>query len=403
MTDRLYYHDSLLTEFDAQVVSCSPAGDRFHVLLDRTAFYPTSGGQPNDTGTLGEAAVLDVLENEAGEIIHVLDRALPPVPVRGRLDWPRRFDHMQQHTGQHLLSAIFLLQCDYATVSFHLGRQISTIDLAAPSGGIPTSRIEAAEQRVNEIIFEDRPVQVCFGTREELAAAGVRKEVDREGVLRAISIQGVEVQPCGGTHVQRTGQIGLLLLRKCEKQKSSWRLEFVCGPRALQAARDDRKILLDAVRNLGAAPADLPALLARADEERRESDRQRKELHSRLAGYQALELWQQAGGIASGPRLVCQALDAATPEYLRLLATKIAERGSAVVLLAARPGGHVVFAQSAGLPGDMNALLRAVLLPAGGKGGGTRDFAQGNSPEAGKLEDILRAASARLSSSAATG
>ncbi|HMD32617.1 MAG TPA: alanyl-tRNA editing protein [Candidatus Acidoferrales bacterium] len=404
MTDRLYYRDSFLPEFDAQVVSSTPAGDRYHIVLDRTAFYPASGGQPHDTGRLGEAAVLEVAEEESGAIIHTTDRPLPAGPAHGTIDWPRRFDHMQQHTGQHLLSAVFVSLFGYATVSFHLGREISAIDLAAP--GVSPEHLAAAEQSVNKIIFEDRPVTVRFGTREELAAAGARKEVQREGLLRAIEIEGVELNPCGGTHVSRTGQIGMTLLRKCEKQKGNWRVEFVCGGRALAAAREDRRLLLGAARALGGAAADVPALVAKAAEERRQSDRQRKELQTRLAAYEARELWEAAPAAADGVRVVRAILEGADAEYLRLLATRLVEQGRAIALVAARPGGQMVFAQSAGLPGDMNALLRAGLATAGGKGGGTRDFAQGSLPEAsapGRIEGILESARARLSSDAAAG
>jgi len=404
MSDRLYYRDSFLREFDARVLACTPAGDQHRAVLDRTAFYPSSGGQPFDTGRLGDAAVLDVSENDTGEIFHTTDRALPIGPVHGAIDWPRRFDHMQQHTGQHLLSAIFVSLFGYPTVSFHLGREVSAIDLAAPQGGIAPEQLAAAELRVNEIIFEDRPVFIRFGSREEFAAAGVRKEVQRDGLLRAIEIEGVEMNPCGGTHVSRTGQIGLTLLRGCEKQKGNWRVEFVCGGRALAVAREDRRLLLDAARSLSSAPADLPALVARAAEDRRQGDRQRKELQSRLAAYEARALWDEAAAASDGVRVIRRVLDPAEPDYLRLLATKIVECGRALALVAARPGGHVVFAQSQGLHGDMNTLLRAALAAAGGKGGGTRDFAQGSCPEPatpGRLEGILESAAARLSSGAA--
>jgi alanyl-tRNA synthetase len=405
MTERLYYRNSFLTEFDARVLSCSASGDFHTVLLDRTAFYHTSGGQPFDTGRLGEASVLDVSENESGEILHTTDRPLPEGPIHGVIDWPRRFDHMQQHTGQHLLSAAFVSLFGYATVSFHLGRDISTIDLAAPRG-ISPDQLATAELHVNQIIFEDRPVTVRFGTREELAAAGVRKEVEREGLLRAVEIEGVELQPCGGTHVARTGQIGLLLLRKCEKQKGNWRVEFVCGGRALAAAREDRRLLLEAARTLGGSTTELPSLVARAAEERRQSDRQRKDLQARLASYEARVLWNDASAAADGSRIVRCVLDSAEADYLRQLATRILECGRGFVLLAARPGAHLVFAQSPGLPGDMNALLRGALAPAGGKGGGTRDFAQGSCPAPfapSILEGILESVAALLSSNVPTG
>ena len=402
MTERLYYHDSFLTAFDATVLSSSPAGAHHHVILDRTALYPTSGGQPFDTGRLGEAVVREVAEDEAGNVVHTTDRALLAGPVRGTIDWPRRFDHMQQHTGQHLLSAVFLALFNYATVSFHLGREISAIDLAAPS--VSPEQLAAAEEHVNEVIFEDRPVHIRFGTREELAAAGVRKEVGREGILRAIEIEGIEMNPCGGTHVARTGQIGLTLLRKCEKQKGNWRVEFVCGGRALAAAREDRRLLLAAARVLGGAAGDVPALVERAAEERRASDRQRKDLQGRLAGHEAREMWTAAAAGPVGVRVVRAILDGADAEYLRLLATRILEQGGAVAILATRPAGNVVFAQSPGLSGDMNAFLRSALTSVAGKGGGTRDFAQGSCPESatpGKLESILDAAVARLTSGVA--
>ena len=172
MTERLYYGDSFLREFDAEVLSCEREGARWRVTLDRTAFYPTSGGQPHDTGTLGGAKVLEVADTEDGKIVHYTSAELPAGPVTGRIDWSRRFDHMQQHTGQHLLSAVFIDLFGFHTVSFHLGKEISTIDLEAPS--IVPRHMEEAEQRTNEIIFEDRVVKVRYGTAEELAeAAGV--------------------------------------------------------------------------------------------------------------------------------------------------------------------------------------------------------------------------------------
>lgn len=402
MTERLYYHDAFLREFDAQVLACEPAGEHFEVRLDRTAFYATSGGQPCDTGRLGTSSVLDVRECEDGAVVHVTDRALAPggVPniVHGAIDWPRRFDHMQQHTGQHLLSAVFLQHFCMRTVSFHLGREISTIDLDAKS--LNLAQVEGAERRVNALIFDDRPVTIRFGTREELASIGVRKEVSREGRLRAIEIEGVECQPCGGTHVSRTGEVGLVLLRKFEKQRGNWRVEFLCGARALAAARKDYAALGDASRLLGSAPADLPAQLRRGLDEKRETERHHKRILERLAQYEARELLDAVGAVAHGQpaRLVVRVLDDDGALYVRLLATAIAASGQAVALLATRAGGHVVFAQSAGLPGDMDSLLRAALAEFGGRGGGTRDFAQGGVPDAASLDRLLASAASRVAS-----
>jgi alanyl-tRNA synthetase len=391
VTERLYYHDSFLKEFDAQVISCEQEGDRSRVILDRTAFYPTSGGQPHDIGNLGDAKVVEVLDDESENVIHFTDRAVSPGPIHGRIDWDRRFDHIQQHTGQHLLSAAFIELFKAQTVSFHLGREISTIDLAAPV--VDQRQLEAAERRTNEIIFADRPVNILFGTAEELAAAGIRKQVDREGILRAIEIEEFDRQPCGGTHVSRTGQIGMILLRKFEKVKSNWRVEFVCGNRALSAARSDAALLNDAARQLSCGTADVPAMIARALEERQTGHRARQRLTEELAEVQALMLLATEGraGKPGKPGVVSRVLEEPDPSYLRLLATKIVAQPGVRAILATR-AGHVIFAQSPGLDGDMNTLLRDCISTAGGKGGGARDFAQGSLPDASRVETVIERA-----------
>ena len=391
VTDRLYYHDSFLKEFDAEVISCEPDGDRWRVILDRTAFYPTSGGQPHDTGTLGESKVSEVLDEEDGGLIHFTDRAVPTGKIHGRIDWERRFDHIQQHTGQHLLSAAFIELFKMQTVSFHLGREISTIDLAAPA--LDQRQLEAAERRTNEIIFDDRPIKILFGTAEELAAAGIRKQVDRQGILRAIEIETFDRQPCGGTHVARTGQIGMILLRKLEKVKSAWRVEFVCGYRAMRAARADATILAESARQLSCGPTDVTAMVARALEERQSGHRARQRLTEELAEVQALMLLATEGraGKSGQPVVLSRILEEPDQSYLRLLATKIVAQPGVRAIMGTR-AGHVIFAQSSGLDGDMNALLRDCISIAGGKGGGTKEFAQGSLPDATRVEAVIQRA-----------
>jgi alanyl-tRNA synthetase len=412
MTERLYYNDSFLKEFDATVLSSTKDnsapkdgsgtqnGDRWRIVLDRTAFYPTSGGQPHDTGTLGDARVLEALDSEeihdgSPDIIHFTDRALHLGPVHGKIDWERRFDHIQQHTGQHLLSAAFIELFKMPTVSFHLGREISTIDLAAAN--LDAKQMEAAERRTNEIIFDDRSVNIHYGTAEELAAAGVRKQVEREGVLRAIEIEGFDRQPCGGTHVARTGQIGMILLRRLEKVKQHWRVEFVCGGRAARAARLDAASLGEAARLLSCAPGEVAAMVARALEERQAGHRARQRLTEELAEVQALMMLstERRTGKPDEPGVVVQVLDDSDASYARMLVTKVVEQGRVRALIGTR-GGHVIFAQSAGLNGDMNALLRECLTAAGGKGGGTKDFAQGSVSEPAHVEEILAMAADKL-------
>ncbi len=394
MTERLYYNDSFLREFDAYVLACEPAGEQWHVRMDRTAFYPTSGGQPHDTGRLGEAVVLDVVEHDDHAIVHVTDRAVAG-SVHGAIDWERRFDHMQQHTGQHLLSAAFIELFKFPTVSFHLGRDTSTIDLGARA--VVPRHLEETERRVAQVIFEDRPIAVSFATAQQLAESGVRKAVAREGPLRVIEIEGFDRQPCGGTHLARTGQAGLLLIRKCEKQKQNWRVEFVCGFRALAAARGDFVALGTTAERLSCGLPEVPAMVGKAIEERRAAQRAAKQLQERVTKYEADSLLaEKAQTRADGTRVVAAVIEEGDPGYLGMLAARLVAQPRVQALLATRAGGAVVFAQSEGLPDDMGALLRETVARPGGKGGGTKQFAQGSIPDPGKLEEILARAKEQL-------
>ena len=296
-------------------------------MLDRTAFYPTSGGQPHDLGTLNGIAVREVGENEAGDVIHLTEQCGPypagAVATRLFIDWPRRFDHMQQHTAQHILSAAFIETAKFDTVSFHLGREVSTIDLAAPA--LVPRHLQESERRANEIIFEDRPVHIRYGTAAELQAQGIRKTVDREGILRAIDIENFDRQPCGGTHVARTGQIGLLLLRKIEKQKQFWRVEFVAGYRSLAAARSDRELLAQAAERIGCGMPEVPEVVAKILDERRSTQRQIEKQSAQLAEFEAerLQFAKRAQSYRAG------ALDAAVDSARRLVNTHIFDEADA--------------------------------------------------------------------------
>jgi alanyl-tRNA synthetase len=404
-TERLYYTDSFLREFEATVISCEPEGERWKVVLDRTAFYPTSGGQPFDTGKLGDAPVTEVADVEH-KIVHYTSAAIPVGPVHGIIDWSRRIDHMQQHTGQHLLSAAFIGLFGFQTVSFHLGKEISTIDLDTPA--LKGEQLDAAERRVNEVIFQDKPVVIRFGTAEELAEAGIRKKVEREGVLRAIEVTGFDRQPCGGTHLERTGQAGLLLIRKFERRRDQCRVEFVCGFRALAAARSDYTILTQAASQLSCGIGEVPPVLGKLLEERRAQHGAAKRLEERLAEHEARALLVShtaaptppSSGVATdAPRLIAAAIEDATPSYLGLLAAKLVAEADVVALLASAASGHVVFSQTKGLPHDMGALLRDTVKQFGGKGGGAKDFAQGSVPDVAKALDVVEQAREAIASS----
>jgi alanyl-tRNA synthetase len=375
VTERLYYRDSYLTAFDATVLDRADGGRR--VYLDRTAFYPTSGGQPHDTGRLGGVEVLDVVD-ESERIAHLLAAPLGVGLVRGEVDWARRFDHMQQHTGQHLLSAVLEELYGSHTVSVHFGQDSSTLDLDVP--GLTPEEIVAAEIRANRVAAENRPVAVSF--EEAAAATGLRKAPDREGTLRIVAIQDLDRSACGGTHVRATGEIGAILLRKLERVRKTARLEFLCGMRAVARARADQELLARLAASYSAAPDELPGLVEAQRAELKGVAAARREAEAELDRYRARELYAAAVADGEGVRLVVLRADRSPVERLRGLAQAVAALPKAVFVgVAASPPGLVV-AASEDSGRDAAVMLRSVLTPAGGRGGGTPRLAQGTLPAA---------------------
>jgi alanyl-tRNA synthetase len=394
-TQRLYYDDAYVQNFQARVVACLPispvltdsgAQTAWEVLLDRTAFYPTSGGQPNDLGRLGAARVLDV-RDEGEDIAHIVDEELPAGHVDGCVDWARRFDHMQQHTGQHLLSAMFHERFGLPTVSFHLGSDFCTIDLRGPepSAGV----LRGAQLAANTIVFEDRPVTARYGTANEFAEQGVRKEVDREGILRAIEIEGADLQPCGGTHVKSTGQIGLVLIRRCTKIRQDWRMEFACGARAERMASADFQMVRSIAERLSCAPEEALAAIDKATAERDAHFKSLRAALQLLAEARAKLLVVATAREANGVRVVAQLLREENPELLLPLATELAKNEKTVALLIHEPSGQIVFAQAAGAGKDLPLLLKQVLATFPGKGGGTRDFVRAKLSDPSQSQNAL--------------
>jgi len=397
-THRLYYDDAYLQNFEARVLECSPAEPvqgasgmqpAWEVLVDQTAFYPSSGGQPNDLGLLGEAVVLDV-RDEADGIVHIVDREVQPGGVKGCVNWPRRFDHMQQHTGQHLLSAMFQERFGLPTVSFHLGGEICTIDL---HGGEPSrEQLIGTQRAANKVIFEDRPVGVRYGTREDLERLGARKQVEREGLLRAIEIEGADLQPCGGTHVKSTGQIGMILVRGCSKARQDWRVEFVCGGRAERLATEDFERERALMGLLGCALDELPVAAGRLAAERDVNFKSLRAALQQLAVLWAAQLAATAPVAANGVRLVSLLLRGVHPELLLPLATEIAKNERTVALLVLEETGQLVFAQHPTAGKDLGAVLKSVLAAHPGKGGGNKDFVRAKLAEPGDSAAALELA-----------
>jgi alanyl-tRNA synthetase len=398
-TDRLYYNDSFTRDFTAEVTSCEPEPtksappSRWRVTLDRTVFYPTSGGQPHDTGQIGPAKVLDVID-EDDDVVHIVDHSLPPGQVPARIDWPRRFDHMQQHTGQHLLSAIFQQEFSLPTVSFHLGAELCTIDLR---GGEPTQQLlDAAAGAANQIVYEDRAVNIKYGTAEELAAAGVRKTVERAGMLRAIEIEALELQPCGGTHVKRTGQIGTILLRGLSKVRQDWRIEFACGQRAEKCARADFANLKIVATKLNCAPQETAAAAERLTTERDAHFKSARAATEKLAALEARASVTASEVRPDALRLIARVIENEPPEFVLPFAREAAKTENVVALLVHAETGDVYFARHAALPDDMNALLKQSFAHVPGKGGGTPDFARGRLQDPKRSHEFFTCAVAML-------
>jgi len=386
ITERLYYADCYLREFQARVIRTSSEAGGVRVFLDRTAFYPESGGQPADQGTLAGIAVLDVVE-EGEEVVHVLTESPSTEVVQGIIDWRRRFDHMQQHTGQHVLSAAFEKAGGYKTVSFHLGTETSTIDL--DSDRVGAKQIEETEELANKIVFENRPVQISFRPSAEANQMDLRKPAFREGDIRVVEVEGFDLSACGGTHVIQTGAIGLISIRKVDTSKGLTRVAFVCGGRALRRARRDFAILTEAARQFSTGLENVPELIAKQAQELRDAERLRNKLLEDLAELEALELWRSAPE-RNGSRVVRRLFAAEDGKKAKMLAHAVAKHPSAIALLGVRgkPAG-LFFAQSPGGKPNLAEVLKQTLAKFGGKGGGAHDFAQGGGLREDQLEEAL--------------
>ncbi len=398
-TERLYYADSCLTEFDAIVLAAARHDGRWVVVLDRTAFYPASGGQPFDTGTLGDAHVLEVQEHEDGSIRHLVDRELSVGrSVHGVVDWGRRFDHMQQHTGQHLLSAAFDRLHGARTVGFHLGAASSTIDL---DRDLPPALIVGAEDAANRIVWEDRPVSIRFATEDEAASLPLRKEATRGGVLRLIEIVDCDLSACGGTHVGRTGAVGMIAVASWERFKGGVRIEFLCGGRALRSFRALRDAIAGSVRLLSVLPEELPAAVERLQAESKSQKKTQQALQVRLASHEAGALALR--GAAIGPAtLVAEALSEWDAQGLKSLASTITSApGFIVTLVSTDSPALIVIARSQDVAMDASAILRRITERFGGRGGGKSDLAQGGGLS-GSAGDILAAAREAVAQSITT-
>ena len=397
-TERLYYHDSRLLEFDARVTDLSERDDgAIAVMLDRTAFYPTGGGQPNDTGTLDEARVVDCIDMENAGVLHVIQGPIPEVGemVHGRIDSRRRLDHLQQHTGQHILSAAFVKLFDAPTRSFRMLEHECEIDVALQD---PTDeKIDQAVALANQTIWQDRLITIHDVTAEEASALPLRKEPARAGELRVIEIDDFDLTPCGGTHAQATGEVGIIAVRGWERAKGLTRIQFMAGGRVLNDYQKANRTAAEVAAAFSAGRDDSPALVARLIEENKKLVRRVRELDQIACRVEAEALLKSSGletGYRSPSIVIARVFDDRDADSLKHLALALIAHANVVALLGSRDGdaARLVFARSPDAPGDMNALMRKACETIEGRGGGKADMAQGGGKKVSAIDDALAVA-----------
>jgi len=399
LTERLYYSDSHLIEFEARVTDKSERVSGWTaVTLDRTAFYPTGGGQPSDTGMLNSARVLECIDAEDDGVLHVIQGRAPEIgsAVKGRIDWTRRLDHIQQHTGQHILSQAFVTLFNAPTRGFRVMDDSCEIDVEMTN---PTNElIERAVELANNVIWEDRQITIKTASAEEAARLPLRKESSRQGELRLIEIEGFDLTPCGGTHAYRTGEVGLIAVRSWERAKGLTRIEFIAGGRALADYRRANKTAGTVAGLFSAGRDDAAKLAAHMLEENKELHRRIRTLEEVVARVEADELLATISPNAAGVRVVSRIFDDRDAESLKHLAQALISHSNTIALLASREkqAARLVFARSVDTVGDMNALMREACVIIDGRGGGKPDMAQGGGKNIEKLKEAIDEAAKAL-------
>lgn len=386
MTKRLYYDDSYLKDFTAEVLIHNQIKDCFEVVLNQTAFYPISGGQPHDLGSIEGKPLLKVMDGPSRTVIHLMKEPLESTRVKCRVDWPRRFDHMQQHTGQHVLSQAFLEIASAQTIGFHLSNIYSTIDLDIEA--ITSDIICSAELLANKIVYENRGVETQMVSPEEMAKVNLRKESTREGIVRVVTIDRFDISACGGTHVRKTGEIGGIFIQKVERVRQRIRVEFVCGRRSLQSYRRHLEDLDRIAKHLSSARQDAPD---RVVKQLQEIQQMRKSLHERngkLAKLLAEDLYRKASS-NQGTKIIKQLFSGEAPGFLKTLALQLLEQGPCWILLGnIGKQAQLLLAKSESLPGDLPLLVKECGGFISGTGGGTATLVQAGGT---KLEGLPKA------------
>jgi len=397
MTVKLYWEDGRLTRFAARVTDAWPQGAHRIVALDQSAFYPTGGGQPCDTGSINAARVIDVEMADDGRILHRLDSDVTfsvGEEVTCEVDWRRRREMTQQHTGQHILSQAFFRLFGAETKGFRITDRATEIDLTLEAQPDEIERaIARAEELANDVVFDNREIRVHMVTPEEAAVLPLRKESFITDCVRVIEIDDYDLSPCGGTHAERTGEVGLITVRGWERAKKMTRVHFLCGVRALDDYREASRSVDSIALKFSAGREEAESSVTRLIDENKRLSRRARELAGIVAKVEAHELIEGAEPVG-GARIVSRVFEDRDIEELKLLAHRLVDGDNVVALLASKEGGtaRLVFARSANLSADMNALMRAACERLGGRGGGKPEFAQGGGPKVSELDRALEEA-----------
>jgi alanyl-tRNA synthetase len=392
-TKRLYHDDARLKEFDARVIGRKEVDGRPALILDQTAFYPESGGQSSDRGTIGGIEVLDVQED--GEaIVHLLAGDPGADAVHGKIDWPRRFDRMQQHSGQHILSQAFLEVLKAETLSFHIGDEVATLEIGIEK--ISDEALDKVEARANAAVFEDLEIKTYFVTEEKIGTIPLRRPPKVSGVIRIVEVDGFDHSACGGTHCRRSGEIGLIKIVRWERIRGRLRFEFVCGGRALRDYQEKDRIVRRAAAILSAADRDVPAAIEKAQGELRNARKDLRRIEESLAAFEARQAVEEAQ--RSGRRIIRSVFTDKSPDAARTLALRIIRQADVVVLFGVRTSerSHVIMARAENLAFDLRTLIPAVSPAINGRGGGSPSLVQIAGDPGADLDAALEAAESCL-------
>jgi|SRR5262245_18171736 len=394
MTQKLYWSDSYLRRFTARIQNTWPENQGRLVELDRTAFYPTGGGQPCDTGTINSAHVSGVEMADDKRILHRLDGEIDfsiGQEVECQIDWMRRREIMQQHTGQHILSQAFFQLTGAETRGFRINEDLTEIDLTLDSSPEMIEEvIDQAQELANSIVFDNREIRAHEVTPEEAARLPLRKESFITDLVRVIEIDGFDWSPCGGTHAKRTGELGLIAVRSWERAKKMARIHFVCGIRALHDYRAANQVADAVALRFSVARDQADASVARLIDENKQLLRRVRELAGITAKVEAQEMIEATNKV-NGVRIVSRVFEDRDFEELKLLAHRLADQDGGIALLATRQKdkAQLVFACSNDVSADMNEMIKIACQKLEGRGGGKAGFATGGGAQVGELENAI--------------